>query len=87
MADITEELVTNEDVFKMIDETRELQTINKNAPTIPEPYIIKGNWLYYRKVTEYTQKEDKLKIFILLVRRLILHNATEISNQKNFIIY
>ncbi|MEB7831008.1 DUF927 domain-containing protein [Staphylococcus xylosus] len=61
MADITEELVTNEDVFKMIDETRELQTINKNAPTIPEPYIIKGNWLYYRKVTEYTQKEDKIE--------------------------
>ncbi|MBO1919766.1 hypothetical protein J4710_02225 [Staphylococcus xylosus] len=38
----------------------ELQTIT-NAPTIPEPYIIKGNWLYYRKVTEYIQKEDKIE--------------------------
>jgi len=53
--------VTNEDVFEAIQESENLQEISKDKPTIPEPYIIKGKWLYYRKITEYAQKEDKIE--------------------------
>lgn len=53
--------VSTEDVFEAIDEVKHLQEISKDKPTIPEPYLIKGKWLYYRKITEYAQKEDKIE--------------------------
>ena len=43
------EQVTKEDVFNTINETKHLQEIDKDSPTIPEPYHIKGKWLYREK--------------------------------------
>ncbi|MGI2315180.1 DUF927 domain-containing protein [Staphylococcus cohnii] len=53
--------VTKEDVFETMNSLEKFQEINKDKPTIPEPYLIKGKWLYYRKITEYVQKEDKIE--------------------------
>ncbi|MES3705529.1 hypothetical protein ABFE52_07380 [Staphylococcus ureilyticus] len=41
--------VTQEDVFENMNKFKKFQEINKDKPTIPEPYLIKGKWLYLEK--------------------------------------
>ncbi|QQT23332.1 DUF927 domain-containing protein [Staphylococcus equorum] len=41
--------VTKEDVFETMNSLEKFQEINKDKPTIPEPYLIKGKWLYLEK--------------------------------------
>lgn len=41
--------VTQEDVFETMNSLEKFQEINKDKPTIPEPYLIKGKWLYLEK--------------------------------------
>ncbi|MDW4183064.1 DUF927 domain-containing protein [Staphylococcus saprophyticus] len=53
--------VTQDEIFENMNNLKKFQEINKDKPTIPEPYLIKGKWLYYRKITEYVQKEDKIE--------------------------
>ena len=45
--------VTQEDVFETMNSLEKFQEINKDKPTIPEPYLIKGKWLYLEKEKEY----------------------------------
>ena len=46
---IEEMEVTQEDVFENMNKLKTFQEINKDKPTIPEPYLIKGKWLYFEK--------------------------------------
>ncbi|RIM27986.1 DUF927 domain-containing protein [Staphylococcus cohnii] len=49
--------VTQEDVFETMNSLKKLQEINKDKPTIPEPYLIKGKWLYLEKEKKNTKGE------------------------------
>ncbi|OEK99672.1 DUF927 domain-containing protein [Staphylococcus saprophyticus] len=49
--------VTQEDVFETMNSLEKLQEINKDKPTIPEPYLIKGKWLYLEKEKKNTKGE------------------------------
>lgn len=46
---IEEMEVTQEDVFETMNSLEKFQEINKDKPTIPEPYLVKGKWLYFEK--------------------------------------
>ncbi|MGW7951577.1 DUF927 domain-containing protein [Staphylococcus xylosus] len=49
--------VTKEDVFETMNSLEKFQEINKDKPTIPEPYLIKGKWLYLEKEKKNTKGE------------------------------
>ncbi|MBM9447080.1 DUF927 domain-containing protein [Staphylococcus ureilyticus] len=49
--------VTQEDVFETMNSLKKFQEINKDKPTIPEPYLIKGKWLYLEKEKKNTKGE------------------------------
>ncbi|MFW2431596.1 DUF927 domain-containing protein [Staphylococcus cohnii] len=49
--------VTQEDVFENMNKFKKFQEINKDKPTIPEPYLIKGKWLYLEKEKKNTKGE------------------------------
>ncbi|WP_192942933.1 DUF927 domain-containing protein [Staphylococcus cohnii] len=49
--------VTQEDVFETMNSLEKFQEINKDKPTIPEPYLIKGKWLYLEKEKKNTKGE------------------------------
>ncbi|WP_051664365.1 DUF927 domain-containing protein [Staphylococcus xylosus] len=49
--------VTKEDVFETMNSLERFQEINKDKPTIPEPYLIKGKWLYLEKEKKNTKGE------------------------------
>ncbi|NKE84887.1 DUF927 domain-containing protein [Staphylococcus arlettae] len=49
--------VTKEDVFETMNSLEKFQEINKDKPTIPEPYLIKGKWLYLEKEKKNNKSE------------------------------
>ncbi|MDH9161332.1 DUF927 domain-containing protein [Staphylococcus succinus] len=49
--------VTKEDVFETMNSLEKIQEINKDKQTIPEPYLIKGKWLYLEKEKKNTKGE------------------------------
>ncbi|MDL1995602.1 DUF927 domain-containing protein [Staphylococcus saprophyticus] len=49
--------VTKEDVFETMNSLEKFQEINKDKPTIPDPYLIKGKWLYLEKEKKNTKGE------------------------------
>lgn len=49
--------VTKEDVFETMNSLEKFQEISKDKPTIPEPYLIKGKWLYLEKEKKNTKGE------------------------------
>ncbi|MFF5911379.1 DUF927 domain-containing protein [Staphylococcus saprophyticus] len=49
--------VSQEDVFETMNSLEKFQEINKDKPTIPEPYLIKGKWLYLEKEKKNTKGE------------------------------
>ncbi|MDW3900983.1 hypothetical protein QI037_04635 [Staphylococcus saprophyticus] len=78
--------VTQEDVFENMNKLKNFQEINKDKPTIPEPYLIKGKWLYYRKITEYVQKEDKIEdIYITSTPPIITERYQDIETGDIYI--
>lgn len=58
--------VTQEDVFENMNKFKKFQEINKDKPTIPEPYLIKGKWLYLEKEKKNNKGEviDVAHIYI-----------------------
>jgi len=52
-----EENVTQDDIFETMNSLKKFQEINKDKPTIPEPYLIKGKWLYLEKEKKNTKGE------------------------------
>lgn len=63
---IEEMEVTQEDVFENMNKLKNFQEINKDKPTIPEPYLIKGKWLYLEKEKKNNKGEviDVAHIYI-----------------------
>ena len=53
---VEEKEVTQDEIFENMNNLKKFQEINKDKPTIPEPYLIKGKWLYYRKITRIMLK-------------------------------
>ena len=43
---VEEKEVTQDEIFENMNNLKKFQEINKDKPTIPEPYLIKGKWLY-----------------------------------------
>lgn len=43
---VEETEVTQDEIFENMNNLKKFQEINKDKPTIPEPYLIKGKWLY-----------------------------------------
>lgn len=60
------ENVTKEDVFETIEKINHLQEINNDSPTIPEPYHIKGEWLY-RRQDKKNNKGEVIETFDIYV--------------------
>ena len=58
--------VTKEDVFNTINESKHLQEIKKDSPTIPEPYHIKGKWLY-REKEKKNNKGEVIEIYDIYI--------------------
>ncbi|MCY1598001.1 DUF927 domain-containing protein [Staphylococcus pettenkoferi] len=74
--------VTQEDVFETMNSFEKFQEINKDKPTIPEPYLIKGKWLYLEKEKKNTKGEviDIVHIYLTSTPPYITERYKNVEN-------
>lgn len=74
--------VTREDVFNTINEVKNLQEINKDTPTIPDPYHIKGKWLYREKEKKNNKGEviEVVDIYVTSTPPLVTERYKDVES-------
>lgn len=74
--------VTREDVFNTINEVKNLQEINKDTPTIPDPYHIKGKWLYREKEKKNNKGEviEVMDIYVTSTPPLVTERYKDVES-------
>ncbi|MCE4975606.1 hypothetical protein BUZ46_01595 [Staphylococcus hominis] len=76
------EQVTKEDVFNTINEAKHLQEIDKDSPTIPAPYHIKGKWLYREKEKKNNKGEviEVMDIYVTSTPPLVTERYKDVES-------
>ncbi|MGX0658448.1 uncharacterized protein (DUF927 family) [Staphylococcus hominis] len=76
------EQVTKEDVFNTINEAKHLQEIDKDSPTIPAPYHIKGKWLYREKEKKNNKGEvtEVVDIYVTSTPPLVTERYKDVES-------